>query len=128
MISDANYKRCMFSSLIFILFIVSSCIQKTTKVLTNDTKGKTSCDTINPSYSSQISRILIKNCISCHNADSYSVDLSTYNLLSPFIKSGKLYKHITGVRGFAQMPQDEKLSSCNIAIIRVWIKNGYKND
>jgi cytochrome c551/c552 len=116
------------TSFVTLMMLAFSCTQKSTQLLTSNSKKQIECDTLSPNYSVQISRIINKNCVSCHNADSYSVDLSSYILISPFIKSGKLYKHITGVRGFAQMPQDEKLSDCDIATIRVWIKNGFKNE
>jgi cytochrome c553 len=92
----------------------------------------TSCDTSNVKYSVEIVSILQTNCYSCHsNANAATLGggnkLEGYTNLKPYAQFGSLVDAIT--RTSNTMPKGmAKLSDCNIAKIRTWVKNGYLNN
>lgn len=90
------------------------------------------CDTTLVSYSRDIVGILSANCYRCHGGSATlgsGIVLDTYNGISTQAKFGALLQVVEHVPGFPFMPKDaNKLSNCNIATIRTWIRNGAPNN
>ena len=82
-------------------------------------------------FSSTISPILNRNCVSCHTGPTGNagVDLSTHAGAAKVAANGKLIGVITHASGFPPMPQDaSKLPECNINQIRQWVEAGAPNN
>ncbi len=92
----------------------------------------TPCDTSAVSYSADVTGILSTYCYSCHSGNAINgsgIKLDTYEGVSAQAKFGDLLQVIQHDPGFPAMPKDaDKLSECNIAIIRTWIRNGSRNN
>lgn len=89
------------------------------------------CDDSNVTYSKTVVPILQKSCNGCHNPNfsSGGVILSTYSGASIVAKNGLLYGTISHTAGFKPMPQSgNKLSACNIKLIKKWVDNGSPNN
>jgi hypothetical protein len=92
------------------------------------------CDTSNVRYSVEIVNILSANCYSCHassiaNSSGGGNKLDNYTTLKPYASSGLLYNVVNHTPGYDFMPKNlPQISSCDIAKIRTWIRNGYLNN
>lgn len=98
---------------------------KVDSVVTEVPSTNSTCDTMAISFDKSVWPILNTNCVSCHNASNPSagVDLSTYAKIQTYVKNGKLYGSITHALGYKPMPSaTSKLSSCDITIVRKWIR------
>ena len=94
----------------------------------------TSCDTTSTiKYSTEVVNILRINCYVCHSgtaAAGNSIILDTYPGVKFMASNGRLVRSIahTGPAN-TRMPQfGFKMSECNIAIIRTWVRNGAINN
>lgn len=95
--------------------------------------GSTSCDTTNVTYSITITSILnVNGCLGCHSGSAASggnVILDNYNSLKTYALNGKLYGSINHSPGYIPMPQGgNKMSSCYIKKVQVWINAGFPNN
>ncbi|CAN5671608.1 hypothetical protein BH10BAC3_BH10BAC3_13070 [soil metagenome] len=92
----------------------------------------TACDTTSVTYGTDVVGILNANCYSCHSGSAINgsgIKLDTYTGVSTQAKFGSMLQVIAHVPGFSFMPKNgNKLSSCNIAVIRTWIRNGAPNN
>lgn len=92
----------------------------------------TTCDTSAVKYSQQVVNILSNNCYVCHSGSASAgagIKLDTYTNVLTWANSGTLLKAITHAPGTSPMPKNSSImSSCNIAIIRTWIRNGSPNN
>lgn len=98
---------------------------KVDSVVTEVPSTNSTCDTMVISFDKSVWPILNTNCVSCHNASNPSagVDLSSYAKIQTFVKNGKLYGSITHALAYKPMPSaTSKLSSCDITIVRNWIR------
>ncbi len=91
------------------------------------------CDTTAIKYSVDIKNILSTSCYGCHSGAAASgggVKLDVYpGNLVPKALSGALVGTITHSPGFSPMPKGGgKLSDCEIAKIRTWVRNGAPNN
>lgn len=89
------------------------------------------CDTANVTFAVSVKPILQTYCNGCHagSAPSGGIDYSTYNGTKTTALNGKLLGSIQHAPGFSAMPQNaNKLSACNIAIIKTWIDAGAPNN
>lgn len=90
------------------------------------------CDTSAIKYSNDIVPILQANCYVCHsdaNAPTLGGGnkLEGYNNIKPYAQFGLIPDVLT--RANNPMPKGmPKLSDCNIAKIRTWVRNGYPNN
>jgi len=92
------------------------------------------CDTSNVRYSVEVTNILSTNCYPCHATavaagSGGGNKLDSYTNLKPYATSGLLLNVIMHTPGYDQMPKNgSKLSDCDIAKIRTWIRNGILNN
>ena len=88
------------------------------------------CDSVNVTFSKQVTSTLNANCVSCHNASSSSggVSLHNYAAVKTNVDNGKLAGSINHRIGFVTMPPSGKLDNCNLTIINKWINDGAPNN
>ena len=91
----------------------------------------TACDTAAVKYSTSIVPVLSSNCISCHGGSTPSagIGLDTYAGVKTQANNGRLLGAVTHSPNFSPMPKNSnKLSTCNIEKIRIWIAAGAPNN
>lgn len=89
------------------------------------------CDTTNVRYSVEVVNILSANCYVCHMPGfaPSGIFLNNYNTVKNMVTNNKLINVIQWTPGFSKMPKNQpKMSDCNIAVIRTWIRNGAPNN
>ena len=89
------------------------------------------CDSVNVSFSSRVAPILAANCYTCHSqaAAIGKVVLEGYDNVKTVATNGRLLGAVAHLPGYRPMPDGgQKLSDCNVAIIRNWIKEGAKDN
>jgi mono/diheme cytochrome c family protein len=98
-------------------------------------KPDSSCDTINVTYSGKIQPLVQTWCLGCHSDVQVSQGagggnrLEGYNNLRVFALNGRLLGAVEHRPGFSPMPKyGNKLSNCDISIIRIWVKAGAVNN
>jgi hypothetical protein len=110
---------------------IAGCYYDKEELVYPPTSG-TSCDTTAVRYSTDIVNILQANCYSCHGGTASfggGNKLDAYTSLQTYATNGSLLGAITHSPGYPPMPQGgAKLSDCNIAKIRTWIRTGAPNN
>jgi mono/diheme cytochrome c family protein len=94
----------------------------------NDSTG---CNTTNVTFNASVKPILQNYCYGCHGGGSPQggIDYNTYNGVKATVVNGKLLGSIQRQSGFSPMPQNgNKLSTCNISIIKAWVDAGAPNN
>ena len=89
------------------------------------------CDTTHVTYSNDVWPVINARCTSCHSgaAPSGNIVLENYNDVVAVAKNGKLLGSIRFDAGYSLMPKGgAKLSSCDIAKIEKWVKDGTPNN
>lgn len=89
------------------------------------------CDTSNVTFAASVQPILQTYCNGCHtgSAPSGGIDYSTYAGTRPTALNGKLLGSVQHASGYVAMPQNaNKLSACNISIIKAWVDAGAPNN
>ena len=92
------------------------------------------CDTSNVRYSVEVTNIISANCYSCHatavaNSSGGGNRLEGYANLKIYASSGVLLSVLNHEQGYSPMPKNaSKLSDCDIAKIRTWIRIGMPNN
>ena len=92
------------------------------------------CDTSNIRYSVEIVGIMQANCYVCHatavaNSLGGGNKYDSYNNIRPNVASGLLLNCIMQNPGYDAMPKGgPRISNCDIAKFRTWIRNGYPNN
>lgn len=97
----------------------------------NTTCADSTCNTTNVTFSASVKPILQTYCNGCHGGSSPlgNVDYNTYNGVKATVTNGKLLGSIQQLSGFSPMPQNaNKLSACNLGIIKAWIDSGAPNN
>ena len=83
------------------------------------------------SYQNNISPILNRDCVPCHNSTSAeaNVALDTYERVQFFAASGALLAVVKHESGFTPMPQGEpQWNWCKINTLQKWIEQGMLNN
>jgi uncharacterized membrane protein len=85
------------------------------------------CDTLNITYSTQISRIVQNSCYSCHSGTNPTggFKLTTYSEVSNIVKTGVLIAAIRRVNGVVAMPPAGSLPACDIRTFELWKQKNY---
>lgn len=90
------------------------------------------CDTLNTTYTAKILPIIQTNCYICHSGTAVAggnVMLEGYTNLQKVAADGRLYKAVSHAPGVSAMPKGgNKLSDCDIKVIKTWIDNGIPNN
>jgi hypothetical protein len=97
----------------------------------NNTCSLTDCDTTNVTFTNSILPIINNNCKGCHSgpAPSGNLNFATYEGIENAALNGSLLGAVTHAPGFTPMPQGgNKLSDCQIDMIRIWIDEGAVNN
>jgi len=85
--------------------------------------GSLNCDVSNLNYDLVIKPIIDTNCAisGCHVSGTGRKDLSTYQGVKDVVDDGRLNQYVVVEKS---MPPSGPLSTCNIAKIDAWIKDG----
>lgn len=97
----------------------------------NTTGCNTSCDSTAFAFAANVKPIMNTYCVGCHSTSNPlgGIDLSTHAGVKASASTGKLLGSITWAAGFSKMPQGgNKLSDCQIAVVRKWINAGTPNN
>ncbi len=92
-----------------------------------------SCIVTTSHYSTDVLPILQNNCLSCHSTRSYvqsggGVDLDSIDNVRFYVNNGLLLSTINYSDTYKMPRQAERLDTCSIKRIRVWIEQGAQND
>lgn len=91
----------------------------------------TACDTAAVKYSTSVLPVLSSNCISCHGGSTPSagISLDSYAGVKVQVDNGRLWGAVSHNPNFSAMPKNSnKLSTCNLQKIRIWIAAGAPNN
>lgn len=93
------------------------------------------CDTLDVSYLADIAPIISEHCLKCHGPSPKpgAASFHNYNRLNIYllVKADTFLESIQHIEsnGVEPMPEGKpKLSDCNIALIRSWIREGIKDN
>jgi len=89
------------------------------------------CNTTDTKYSTAVKPILDTYCNGCHGTATGSGNISyaTFSGVKATVTDGTLLQSIEHTGGISPMPQNgNKLSDCNISIIKGWIDAGAPNN
>lgn len=93
----------------------------------NNSCVESGCDTTNVKYSTHIKPLIENNCQGCHSGASPGggIDLATYAGVKAIADDGKLFGTISYLSGYSQMPKNgNKLTDCQINMVKIWINQG----
>ena len=91
----------------------------------------TACDTAAVKYSTSVLPVLSSNCISCHGGSTPSagISLDSYTGVKVQVDNGRLWGAVSHNPSYSPMPKNSnKLSTCNLDKIRIWIAAGAPNN
>ncbi|MCB9333487.1 MAG: hypothetical protein H6574_20705 [Lewinellaceae bacterium] len=91
----------------------------------------TSCNVTGVSFSGSVRPILQLYCNGCHSGSNPEggINYSTYNGVKANVDNGSLLGSIQHLSAYVAMPKNaNKLSPCNINIIKAWIDSGAPNN
>ena len=117
----------LFTGLLLALFSVSSCYYDKSEIL----YPQTVCDTAAVTYSLSVVPVLTSNCISCHGGSTPSagIKLDVYSGVKLQVDNGRLWGAVSHSPNYSPMPKNSnKLNTCSIEKIRIWIAAGAPNN
>ena len=91
----------------------------------------TICDTAVVKYSTSVLPVLSSNCISCHGGTTPSagINLDTYTGVKQQVDNGRLWGAVSHSPNYSPMPKNSnKLNTCSLEKIRIWIAAGAANN
>lgn len=115
------------SVLLLALFYLNSCYNDKAEIL----YPQTVCDTAVVTYSTSVIPILSSNCITCHggNTPSAGIKLDDYNSVKLQVDNGRLWGVVSQAVNYSPMPKNgNKLNTCSLEKIRLWIAAGAPNN
>ena len=88
--------------------------------------GSAGCDSVSPTYTNHIAPLINQSCIGCHGSSGASggVSLTTYDLVKSQALKGSLLGTLKQSGTYSLMPPGGQLSTCKIAQVDHWIRNG----
>jgi hypothetical protein len=126
-------KMLLLLTLLFLVCLAGGCYYDKEEVL-YPTQPATNCDTTAAStYAAIVVPVITGNCsfVGCHNTGfaAGGVILDNYNGVKAQVNNGDLVKSIDHAPGVSPMPKGAaKLSACDIAKIKRWIRGGALNN
>lgn len=96
----------------------------------NTTCGASVTDASAPTFTKTIKPIIDVYCVGCHQAKAAQagVILDTYAYIKNYVDNRKLWHVINYHVGYVGMPENRKLSTCQIDAFKKWIDAGAVND
>jgi mono/diheme cytochrome c family protein len=129
--SKQNIKPGFLSAIVFVAIILAtslnSCYYDKSDLLYPDT----ACDTAAVKYSTSVLPVLSSNCVSCHGgtAPSAGISLDTYTGVKLQVDNGRLWGAVSHSPAYSPMPKNSnKLNTCSLEKIRLWIAAGAPNN
>jgi hypothetical protein len=117
--------------LLLVLSMIDTACSKTSldRLLEEQNRGSTQCDTVDMKYSTDIVPILEVHCYSCHGngntGGSGGINLDGYANIKTYIDHGFVLGNVRHDPGFVAMPYMlPKLDTCTINKITDWINRG----
>lgn len=110
-----------------VILYLSSCYNDKAEIL----YPQTVCDTVMITYSTSVAPILSSNCISCHggNTPSAAIKLDVYSGVKQQVDNGRLWGAVSHGPNNSPMPKNgNKLNTCSLEKIRLWIAAGAPNN
>lgn len=85
------------------------------------------CDLTNLTFSGQIWPMMESYCTGCHSAASPGggIVIAGYDDMVALAENGSLMGSIRYETGYAKMPTNQQLSTCNIDMLQKWIDDGF---
>ncbi|QJX46012.1 cytochrome c [Hymenobacter taeanensis] len=111
--------------------LLPACTYDSAEELLSKTPPAPACDTLAVTFAASVAPLLQQRCVSCHNPTlrNGDVNLTTYAQVQRVAADGRLVGVITHAAGYPAMPQGgPKLSDCEIARIRSWVRQGAPNN
>lgn len=93
----------------------------------NETNCAGACDSTSATtYSAVIAPMIQANCLGCHqgSAPSGGVSLGTYAQTVNAVNASGLVDALSGTNGRALMPPAGAMSTCNVALLKRWVRAG----
>lgn len=91
----------------------------------------TACDTAAIKYSTSVLPVLSSNCINCHGGatPSAGISLDSYAGVKMQVDNGRLWGAVSHSPNYSPMPKNSnKLNTCSLEKIRIWIAAGAQNN
>jgi hypothetical protein len=91
----------------------------------------TACDTAAVKYSTSVLPVLSSNCINCHGGatPSAGISLDSYAGVKMQVDNGRLWGAVSHNPNYSPMPKNSnKLNTCSLEKIRIWIAAGAPNN
>ncbi|SNC75346.1 Cytochrome C oxidase, cbb3-type, subunit III [Hymenobacter gelipurpurascens] len=114
-----------------VLVALSACTYDSAEELLSQAPPAPACDSLAVTFAASVAPLLQQRCVSCHNTAlrNGDVSLETYAQVQRVATDGRLVGVITHAQGYPPMPQNgPKLSDCEIARIRQWVRSGMPNN
>ncbi|TGE10147.1 c-type cytochrome [Hymenobacter fodinae] len=124
-------RRGWWPSLLLLVALLPACTYDNAADLLGKNPPAPACDTVATTFSTSVAPLLQQRCVNCHNTNvrSGDVSLSTYAQVQRVAADGRLMGVITHAPGYPAMPVGgAKLSDCEIARIRAWVRQGAPNN
>lgn len=123
----------LFNSLLFfiiLLYFCSSCYYDSEESLYPVINS--SCDTINVTFSGQVSAMLANSCLSCHSnsaAAGFGNGIRLEDYADVKSQAARISGAINQTGGYSPMPKNgSKLKSCSIIQFDKWVSKGAPNN
>lgn len=97
----------------------------------NNSCVESGCDTTNVTYTASIKPMITNFCQGCHSGGNPGggISLVLYSDVKAIADNGKLVGTIDHLNGYSPMPQNgNKLTECQVNMVRIWINHGAPNN
>ena len=110
-------------------FSLSSCYNDNEEDLYLKYPTSSACDTTAVTYSTSVAPIFATYCNGCHGGGNPSVNIATDNYDAVVAHMDRIKGCVHHESGFSAMPKDSSpLSTCDLAKIDIWIRDGMQNN
>jgi hypothetical protein len=121
------YGTVLLTILGFVIISLNSCYYDKSELL----YPASACDTAMVKYSTSVLPVLSSNCIICHggNTPSAGISLDSYTGVKRQVDNGRLWGAVSHSPNYSPMPKNSnKLNTCSLEKIRIWIAAGAPNN
>jgi hypothetical protein len=113
------------------ILMLSACTYDSAEELLSQAPPAPACDSLAVTFSASVAPLLQQQCAICHNSTlrNGNVSLETYAQVQRVAADGRLLGVVTHAPGYVPMPQNgPKLSDCELARLRNWVRQGMPNN